>query len=759
MNSQPYSRQGRTHLKQSLNTSLVVVGGGMAGVCCAITAAREGIDVILLQDRPVLGGNASSEVRLWINGATSHMGNNNRWAREGGVIDEILVENLWRNPEGNSVLLDALLLEKVAREPRITLLLNTTADSLSMEDDGRIASVHAYCSQNQTAYSIAAPLFCDASGDGILGYLSGASYRVGTEARSEFGEMLADEKPGTALLGSSLYFYTRDTGRPIRFVPPSFALKDIAPILRYREIKVSDSGCRLWWLEYGGALDTIHDCEEIKWELWRLAYGIWNHIKNSGEYPEASTLTLEWMGVISGKRESRRFEGDMMLCQQDIVEQHMHPDAVSYGGWAIDLHPPEGVYSSDPACTQWHSKGIYQIPYRTMYSRDVPNLFLTGRLISATHIAFGSTRIMATCALNGQAVGMAAVLCNEQNVMPRDLAQKPKIGQLQQRLLRAGQYIPGVTADDGNDLARVAQVTASSTLALARTAPSGKMLQLDHSCAMLLPLQPGPFPSFTVTVEAAEPTTLRAELWKSAKPGNFTPEILLSSATLDVAPGEAREVVLHFAGETAVPGYAFLTFPLNPQLRIAQTDTRIPGVLTLHHAQNASVAKSATQEPPSNSGVETFAFWLPKRRPTARDFALAINPPLQAFDASQVTNGLARPIDGVNGWCPAAEDRTPWLRFSWLQQQQIQSVQIVFDTDYDHPMESVLMTHPEFAIPSCVRQFRVSSAEGVVLADVSEHHQSRWRLQLPEPLHTSAIVVEILDTWGSLPAIYEVRIY
>jgi hypothetical protein len=731
----------------------------MAGTCCAITAAREGIDVILVQDRPVLGGNASSEVRLWILGATSHMGNNNRWAREGGVIDEILVENLWRNPEGNPIIFDALLLEKVSQEPHITLLLNSAAESVTTGENGRIDAVQAYCSQNQTIYRISAPLFCDASGDGILGYLSGASFRVGCEARAEFGELLAGEKASMDLLGHSLYFYARDTGKPVRFIPPPFALKDISPILKYRELKVSDSGCRLWWLAYGGALDTIHDTEKIKWELWRVAYGVWNHIKNSGQYSDSSTLTLEWMGMIPGKRESRRFEGDFMLRQQDIVEQHTHPDAVSFGGWAIDLHPPEGVFSTAPACTQWHAKGVYQIPYRALYSRDVPNLFLSGRLISSSHIAFGSTRTMATCSNNGQAVGMAAVLCKEQGVLPRDLSEEPRIGQLQQRLLRAGQYIPGVAGNDRNDLARVATITASSTLALAKTAPGGEMLRLDHGCAVLLPLQPGPLPSFTVTVEAAEQTTLCAEIWKSAKPGNFTPEIKLASTSADVAPGKTGSVVLNFAGEITAPGYVFLIFQPNPSLRIAQTDALIPGILTLHQTVNKAVARTAIQEPPLNSGIESFAFWLPKRRPAGRNIALAIHPPLQAFETSQLVNGITRPVNAVNGWVPAVEDSKPWLRLSWQNPQQIKSIQIAFDTDYDHPMESVLMTHPEVAMPFCVRHFKVSSGDGVVLAEVKDHHQSRWHLELPEPLQTNAIQLEILDTWGGMPAIYEVRCY
>ena len=196
-----------------LRTDLVVVGGGLAGVCAAITAARAGIRAVLVQDRPVLGGNASSEVRLWILGATSHMGNNNRWAREGGVIDEILVENQYRNPEGNALILDTILLEKVTEEPNLELLLNTAVYEVRKSDPDTVASVTAFCSQNSTRYEISAPLFCDASGDGVLAFLAGASFRMGAESREEFGEGFAPEAGYGELLGHSLYFYSKDAGR------------------------------------------------------------------------------------------------------------------------------------------------------------------------------------------------------------------------------------------------------------------------------------------------------------------------------------------------------------------------------------------------------------------------------------------------------------------------------------------------------------------------------------------------------------------
>src|ERR1700729_609906 len=166
--------RNRTLKREHCTVQLAVVGGGLAGVCCAIIAARMGVRVTLVQDRPVLGGNSSSEVRLWVLGATSHMGNNNRWAREGGVIDEVLVENMWRNAEGNPIVFDSILLELVSLESRITLLLNTAVYEVEMSDRSTIKLAKAFCSQNQTSYVLEAPLFVDASGDGILGFLSGA---------------------------------------------------------------------------------------------------------------------------------------------------------------------------------------------------------------------------------------------------------------------------------------------------------------------------------------------------------------------------------------------------------------------------------------------------------------------------------------------------------------------------------------------------------------------------------------------------------
>ena len=760
-----------------LVADVAVIGGGLAGVCAAITAARDGSKVVLVQDRPVLGGNASSEVRLWVLGATAHMGNNNRWAREGGVIDEILVENMFRNPEGNPLIFDTILLEWVANEPNIKLLLNTAVHDLEKSDEDTIESVRAFCPQNSTAYEITAPVFVDASGDGIVGFLAGAAFRIGSESRAEFGEQFAPEKATNELLGHTIYFYSKDTGRPVKFIPPSFALKDVTQIPRWRDIRFNDTGCRLWWLEWGGNLDTIHDSEKIKWELWRVAYGVWNHIKNSGQFPDAETLTLEWVGTIPGKRESRRFEGDTMLRQQDLIEQRQHQDAVSFGGWAIDLHPADGVYSPESPCQQWHSKGVFQIPYRTMYSRNITNLFLAGRIISATHIAFGSTRVMGTCAHGGQAVGLAAAMCAKNQLVPRDLLVPARMKQLQRELIRVGQYIPGVVLEDTNDLARTAKISASSELKLSSLAPSGETIPLTYSWAMMIPVQPGSMPSVEFLLDASASTTLRAELRVSCKPENHTPDVTLATLEIQLKAGSRIKLPLHFSHQTDVPRYAFVCLMANPAVSVHVSDQRVTGVLSVAQKFIPAMAKSPRQEPPPDSGIESFEFWLPQRRPAGKNLAMKIDPPLEVFSVDNLTNGVARPTSQPNAWVADFAHEQPTLRLAWDQPQTIARIELSFDTDFDHPMESVLMGHPERVMPFCVRELVVAQGVRVpatagghspgngsdterIVCEVSGNHQSRQSIRLRQPLRTDFLEVRFVAPSPNVPAaLFEVHCY
>ncbi len=666
--------------QRSLNTEridsdLVIVGGGLAGTSCAITAARAGLKVTLIQDRPVLGGNGSSEVRLWMLGATAHMGNNNRWAREGGVVGEILVENLYRNPEGNPLIVDTILLEKVVSEPNIRLLLNTAAFEVTKRDADTIESVRAFCSQNSTQYFAYAPLFCDASGDGVVGFLSGAAFRMGAETSDEFGEKLAPSEDYGHLLGHSIYFYSKDTGKPVKFIPPSYALTDITQIPRFRSFNAKEDGCRLWWIEYGGRLDTVHDTETIKWELWKVVYGVWNYIKNSGLFPEAETLTLEWVGQIPGKRESRRFEGDYLLHQQDVVEQHLHADAVSYGGWALDLHPADGIYSEKPGCNQWHSRGIYQIPYRTLYSRNIHNLFIAGRIMSATHVAFAAIRVMLTVAHAAQAAGMAAVLCHKYGVNPAQITQQRYIDELQRELLKRGQHIPRVKLVDPADLMSTATLNASSELALVSLPDDGEPVPLNYSWAQMLPIAAqASVPAIAFTVDVTKATTLRFELRTSDIPENHTPDVLLASHEIALEAGVNQQVT--FAPDVIIDQarYVFACMMRNAAVSVHTSERRITGILAVTNAQNPAVSNYGKQQPTEDIGVETFEFWVPLRRPNGRNLAFTLSKPLTSFGVENVRNGWGRPSFAPNAWIAAVGDPAPRLLACWDEPQSIKAI-------------------------------------------------------------------------------------
>ena len=736
------------------------MGGGLAGTCCAITAARAGLKVTLIQDRPVLGGNASSEVRMVTLGATASGANNNRWAREGGVINEFLVENVYRNPEGNPLLSDALLLDMAVAEANLDLLLNTAVFEVIRQDEKTISHVRALCSQTETIHEVSAPLFCDASGDGIVGFLAGAAFRMGAESADEFGEPLAPDREYGELLGHSLYFQTKDAGHPVPFVPPQFALDDITKITRWKRISPTVHGRDLWWLEYGGRLDTIHDAETIKWELWRIVYGIWNYIKNSGKFPEAKTLTLEWVGTLPGKRESRRFEGDYILTQRDVVERTNHPDTVSHGGWSMDLHPADGLYSDDPPCCQWHTKGIYPIPFRTFYSRNIRNLFLAGRIISASHVAFGSMRVMATCANNAQAVGMAAAICRRENLAPSELTAPKRMAKLQRELARTGQFIPGYRLEDPEDLARQATIEASSRLRLAELPADGSSHRLDVPRAMLLPVRPGLIPRVTFELDAATDTELTVSLRSADEPDAYSPERTWATRKISVAAGKHQTAWINFKVDVDVARYVFICLEANPDVSVLGSRRLVTGVMAVAHQGRDDVTQGAVQTPSPDLGVDTIEFWRPLPEMEGENLAIRLETPLDLFQPESVVNGLARPTSSPNAWVADFADPRPTLTLRWPKPQSIRRIELTFDTDWDNPLFSVHYHNPERIMPPCVRQYRILDEQGNELARCEKNHQTRNTVRFDQPVRTNALQVELAAPSVNVPpALYEIRCY
>ena len=461
---------------------VIVVGGGMAGLCAALQCAREGVKTALIHARPVLGGNASSEVRVHISGADHSLVQPDY--AESGILYELMLENKARNDNFSYSTWDLVLFEAVKKQENLTVYFNTVMYDCETDGD-KIISILCVQETTEMRYRFSAPIFVDSTGNGTLGYYAGAEYRQGSEARSETGEAHAPEAANNERMGNTIFFRARNMGKPVKFVPPYFAKKYTEEDLRYRmhcaTHKVDYSTCvdpeknektggvssrgieyGHFWIELmGDKDDIITDYENIRDDLVASLYGVWDHIKNGGDHG-AENYALEWVGMLPGTRESRRLVGDYLLSETDILSNRIFDDAICYGGWCVDLHTAHGLLDlhRHPSGECYYYDGIYTIPYASYYSKNITNLFMAGRNISATKLGMCSTRIIGCCAIGGQAVGVAAALCSKYGCTPRELT--PHISELQQILLKHDGFLPNVINTDECDLARRAEFTATS---------------------------------------------------------------------------------------------------------------------------------------------------------------------------------------------------------------------------------------------------------------------------------------------------------
>ena len=468
---------------------VIVVGGGPTGMCAALACARHGARTALVHDRPVFGGNASSEIRMHICGASSNM--TKKDAEETGILRELLLENKKVNTYYNYSIWDRVLFTAMKTEKNLTVFLNTAMVDADSEGK-RVTGIRCYQLTTEINWHLTADIFCDCTGNGTLGFRTGVPYRTGSEGKDEFHEPDAPEKANNDRMGNTLLFKAVDRGEPVTFVPPRDAYHFTEEQLRFRKHAdllaedgsvlaqkadavmdnldeatrslVVDNYCLdygYWWIELtGGREDIIEEYEDIRDELVRCVYGIWDHIKNGGNHG-AQNYDLQWVGMLPGMRESRRLEGDYMLTENDIFANRIFPDAVAYGGWDCDNHVAHGLMDFDRMPSSiFPFKGLYTIPYGCYVAKGMDNLFIGGRSMSASKLAMASSRVMGTCAVGGQAVGTAAALCVKYGCGPRGIYQH--MGELQQTLLRDDCYIPGFRNEDPCDLARGAKVTASS---------------------------------------------------------------------------------------------------------------------------------------------------------------------------------------------------------------------------------------------------------------------------------------------------------
>lgn len=396
---------------------LVVIGGGMAGTCAAISAARLGVKVALVQNRPVLGGNNSSEVRV-------HLGariNLEPYPALGNLVNEI-GPTRGGNAQAKDYYEDDKKLKAVLNEANISLFLNYHANQVVMKG----SSIDKVIAQNlETGKKVAfsAPLFADCTGDGNIGYLAGADYMSGRESRDVFNEPTAPEKADDLTMGLSVQWFSMDAGHAVDF-------PDISWGLPWSEEKAFAIKRGDWDWETGMGRDMVRETEFIRDYGLLVVYSNWSYLKNQySKKEEFENEKLQWVAYIGGKRESRRLVGDYILTENDLTGPKIYPDGTAPTSWTIDLHypDPENMEKFESEPFRSIAKHIhiypYPIPYRCLYSKNINNLMMAGRDISVSHVALGTVRLMRTGGMMGEVIGMAASICTDQEVLPRGVYQ------------------------------------------------------------------------------------------------------------------------------------------------------------------------------------------------------------------------------------------------------------------------------------------------------------------------------------------------
>ncbi|MDT0443055.1 FAD-dependent oxidoreductase [Streptomyces johnsoniae] len=773
---------------------VVVCGGGLAGLSAAVAAARHGARTCLVQDRPVLGGNSSSEIRVVPRGAAIY----HAYARETGIVSELLAkeraanhEEIFENGWTNGVW-DLVQYDLVMRTPNLTLHLNTTVTGVDTRE-GRITAVTARTTHAETELTLTGEVFVDCTGDGVVADLAGCEWRMGTEGRDEFREPHAPAHACDDVMGSSIHFKTRDVGHPVEFRLPSWAVE-------YQDASFFYQGGRrpstlrggFWWIEIGVPWHTIHDNERIRHELTRHALGVWDWIKNKDPQlkERAATYALDWIGQLPGKRESRRIMGLHLMTEHDLRREEPFPDEVAYGGWNIDLHTPGGLLAatSEPTAAEGHDPaasaavrayvGPFGIPLRSLVAKDVGNLLMAGRNVSATHVALGSVRVQNTTAVMGQAAGTAAAVAVRRGIAPVRVPDEA-IGEVQQTLLRDGCFLPNVRNADPGDHARLARaVRASSQAVLHGAGPHDPWRGEGWDRTR----KTGPD-------DAADELTARRGQWIAAEvaDGRYTLdaiEVCLSNDT-----GEEREVaaallpVDHIWDYRVAPAPPLATTVLRvppgrhhwaewrPDLGGADAAEALPGTghryLRLDLAATPGVRwhTASRVEPGHVSAFEMSSGHLRRYR-NGVTASFRVSPPQACFGPANVLSGESRPHRAVNLWrSDPARPLPQWLEAEWDEPFELRTVQLTFA---GHLIRDYETYGPLYRDPQCARDYTVEvcrerpgePADWHPVVTVKGNHQPRRRHALRTPVSARRLRVVVQATNGDpSAALYELRCY
>lgn len=768
---------------------VVVCGGGMAGFSAAVAAARHGAKTALVQDRPVLGGNSSSEVRVTVHGSAAVHG----YARETGIISEALAEERARNHAAieengwtNSVW-DLTLYDIAQRTENLSLYLNSAVTGVTMQDD-KIASVDARVANAETIIRFSADYVIDCTGDGTVGALADVTSFYGIESKEEYGEFFAPPEASRETMGSSLHFKTVDTGKPVPFKAPAWAeTYDDDQFFETggRQVKTLASG--YWWIELGPPWHTVYDNEELRHELTRHVLGIWDYLKNRHPYwsKHASNLALDWVGQVPGKRESRRLLGEHVITEADLQEAAKFDDEVAFGGWYIDLHTPGGLYASvaEPATEELIQASLgnhkdreddpklrkpdkyvrpYGIPLRSLVSREVRNLLFAGRNISSTHVALGSLRVMGTAATMGQAAGTHAALLVTADA--DDASDYRFIGDLQQTLLRDGCFLPNVKNDDEKDLARTAVVTATSAQSVTGVGPSStnnlanlgqwsqghpvypRRGELSHRLAQWIAVGDGDSIdtlSVCLTNNGQESREIEffLEVTNDIWDYNILPEREIRRGSLTIRPGGPQWVDLEIAAqpdELRDVKFVRLLLGDSPDVEWVVSPHLLPGQLAAYEVTPSRLRRFG--------GGSTLSF--------------RVSPPLNPYRPENVQSGVTRPGAGTNVWRSDPLNPLPQaLKLAWPDRQTVSQIQLTFAGNL---LREYHATPPMYRDPQTVKSYIIegfADGEWTVLAR-NENNYAQRVVHTWEPTQVETLKVTVYETNGDpSAAIYEVRCY
>lgn len=718
---------------------VVVVGAGSAGCGAAVAAARTGAKTALVQDRPVLGGNASIELGVPTCGAARHDN-----AREGGLNEEA---NLIRAKYGYHKMSEAYHIQ-AAGEKNLTVFNNSRVMGVEMAGKA-IAAVDAVNTLTLAKSRVRGRQFIDCTGDGWVGYYAGATYRFGRESSNEFGEAAAPAQAdritmsGCIMGNLSLSYRAENMGQPVSYTPPEWAVKLLPPEEFCRKPKGLGGQ---WWLEHPGDFDDLEDPERARDELIRISFAYWGWVKNAwDEKAKARDYAMTYVPHVDARRETRRLVGDYILKQQDCEAGTMFPDRVSYGGWSLDVHNPKGIHSGKegPYYYDGHVP-IYSIPYRTVYSVNVPNLFFAGRCMSVTHIALGTVRVEATLSTVGQAAGTAAALCVKRGVSPRELGER-HIKELQQRLLKDDQYIPELANEDPDDLARTAKVTASSTRSYNEYTKSSYKTDEEHELNMPRAVL---FPrglterlgkvSLCLISANKEPVEVTLHVRGARASGDFSSETDLATATAKVPAGKRAYVSFKVDCALADP-YVWLWLPKTPGVSWVQTE-------------------GAMQEGCRAYGGGAGRAWTVVK---GHQYAFYAEPALRFatdYRPENVVDGVSR-IVGKTSHLWASDPLQPfpqWLELDFGKAVELNAVRLTFDTDFS-------LKFPERPAPAqLVKDYRVEAFDGTAWKEVASAKDNYLRLRAHSfPTMKAAKLRLLVDaTNGDKSArVFEIRAY